>query len=361
MTAAVRSGVEDVDSWTAADAEAQARGRLDEVERALRQVREEIQAAEQSSPVAPERLTESAVDSPRQLALGFGSAGTVKQLGFEIARIVDVVEARFERTESANATQMAELRAEITQEMAELIEALATRIGDLEQRAAESAAQVHALAETLVGGQPSLSPGVLELPPGALADDWEPEAEAEPEPEPAVHESAERAVAVPDTSFAPAVDFTDPSAVSARASETEELDEWLDSRWPAEAERAGDLSDAPQEPEAAAESQDDLLEASWAPGETERGGDLSDIPPEPESAVTAESSEDWLDEGRETPEPEHREDPLDAPYRPELAAEAEDSWDPIVEPPHEPTPASGKRSMFGWLGFLSSKPSPRDA
>jgi hypothetical protein len=115
----------------------------DDIQHALLQVREQIQAMEQSSERrAVERLAESPAEARRHLTPEFKSAGTARQLGVEIARIVDVMEARFERIEVANAKRVADLGAEIRQEIAQMIDALAARVSDLEPRAPLAAVDV---------------------------------------------------------------------------------------------------------------------------------------------------------------------------------------------------------------------------
>jgi hypothetical protein len=138
----------------------------DDIQRALLQVREHIQAVEQSSERAVERLAESTAEARRHLTPEFKSAGTVKRLGVEIARIVDVMEARFERTEVASAKRVAELGAEIRQEIAQMIDALAARVSDLEQRTTQAAVDV--------GDQRLPSSGSTELDVGPQVVAWDP-------------------------------------------------------------------------------------------------------------------------------------------------------------------------------------------
>jgi hypothetical protein len=86
--------------------------------------------------VAGAYRAESAAEARRQTPdPGQGPADAVKQLGLEVARVVEIMDARIERTEIVGANQLAELRSE----MEELIVALLDRIEAIEDGAAMTA------------------------------------------------------------------------------------------------------------------------------------------------------------------------------------------------------------------------------
>ncbi len=93
--------------------------RLDEVEVALRQVREEVEAA---APHAAARTAAAPrpVTTPDGPALGQASADAIAQLGVDIARLVDVVDCGFERLEAAGAKQAVNLRTDVAQMLDDL-------------------------------------------------------------------------------------------------------------------------------------------------------------------------------------------------------------------------------------------------
>lgn len=132
--------------------------RLDGIERALRGMREQIQAAEQG--VATSGELDSDIPSPPP---HFG--GAVEARALETQRMVELVDSGFERLEASSARQMAGLRADIEQ----LFDALTARLDNIEQRAAPIAA---------ITAQPLLAADL----------DIKPEPEPEPEPVPAMVE-----------------------------------------------------------------------------------------------------------------------------------------------------------------------------
>ena len=106
-----------------------------DVERALREIREQIEAAEQVAE-ARERAEPGVAGAQASAGLGQASTEAIAQLGLDIARLVDVMDCGFDRVEAASARQTLELRSEVTQ----LFDELATRLEDVERRPGEPAA-----------------------------------------------------------------------------------------------------------------------------------------------------------------------------------------------------------------------------
>jgi hypothetical protein len=236
--------------------------RADDIQDALRQVREQIQAMEQSSERAVERLAQSTAESRRHLTPEFKSAGTARQLGVEIARIVDVMEARFERTEVASAKRVAELGAEIRQEIAQMIDALAARVSDLEQRSTPAVVDD-------VDDQRLPSTGLSGSDPGPWVGVWEPA------------EAVLGTASATDRTFGSATDFADGTmvALSVPESTSEGQRVWL------EASR-GPLEQA-------------LVEQALA-------DNVRDVDPEPDSVAPAAFALDQIVEREQEPSPGRR-------------------------------------------------------
>jgi len=109
--------------------------RLDGIERALRGMRDQIQAAEHGGEVR---------DTPSP-----GSSPAIETPFLDIARVVEAVDCGFERIEAVGANQIAELRAGIET----MFDALAARIDNLE-RGSVREAPVEAEVETEVENEP---------------------------------------------------------------------------------------------------------------------------------------------------------------------------------------------------------------
>jgi hypothetical protein len=107
----------------AAKVEENAARRLDRVGRTLDEMRSYIEVAEQE------------LDGPSAGGMAEGddvSAAAVKQLATEVARFIEIVDARFQRTDDAGAGQLTEMRGEIGVRIDELV----ARIADCERRVA---------------------------------------------------------------------------------------------------------------------------------------------------------------------------------------------------------------------------------
>jgi hypothetical protein len=106
-----------------------------DVERALREIREEIEAAEQVSET-PEPSGPDVAEAEAPGGGGQASTQAIAQLGLDIARLVEVMDCGFDRVEAASARHTLELRREVTQ----LFDELAARLEDVERRPGEPAA-----------------------------------------------------------------------------------------------------------------------------------------------------------------------------------------------------------------------------
>jgi hypothetical protein len=123
--------------------------RLDSIERTLEQMCGYIEASDQAADVTPEPLAVTAEDTPYVAVadLDHQPVAAVKQLGLEVARAVEIVDARFARID-----------AEIT----EMIDGFAARLAAFERRDAALAAEATPPAPAEVFGPP--------LPPAGPAD-----------------------------------------------------------------------------------------------------------------------------------------------------------------------------------------------
>ncbi|HVN00851.1 MAG TPA: hypothetical protein VMT68_11635 [Caulobacteraceae bacterium] len=107
---------------------------LDDIEGALRQVCEDIRAAEpRHGAGAPPAASLAEAQSDRPLAPEQGSAVAISRLVADVALLLEVIDCGFERIEAVSALQMADLRGE----MGRLLDEVASRIRDLEGRPAE--------------------------------------------------------------------------------------------------------------------------------------------------------------------------------------------------------------------------------
>lgn len=111
---------------------------LTDVERALRDMREQMDAAAQLSEVTPRGAPDAAMaaSAPRAEA----STEAIARLGVDIARLVDVMDCGFDRIETASARQTLELRSEVAQ----MFDELASRIDQFERPPADPVAGVAA-------------------------------------------------------------------------------------------------------------------------------------------------------------------------------------------------------------------------
>ena len=183
-----------------------AAARLDEVEVALRQVREEVQAA---APHAAARAAAAPrpVAAPDGPALGQASADAIAQLGVDIARLVDVVDCGFERLEAAGAQQAVDLRSDVAQ----MLDELAGRLERADRPTVTAEADAVADAEPL----PTVAWDELDAePPPAVASDG---SDAEPAPtvasdEPETEPPPTVASRDPDVRLPPTAPWDDPDA-----------------------------------------------------------------------------------------------------------------------------------------------------
>jgi len=117
----------------AAKVEENAARRLDRVGRTLEEMRAYIEAADQELDQAGAGGMDEGDDV---------SAAAVKQLAAEVARFIEVVDARFQRTDDVGAGQLSELRGEIGMRIEELV----ARIADCERRVMQDDADIDGLA-----------------------------------------------------------------------------------------------------------------------------------------------------------------------------------------------------------------------
>jgi hypothetical protein len=104
--------------------------RVESIERALRRMREELAASEQGDDSGVKCFANVAASQPNQaLEVRYGAAGPVEHGRLEVDCMVEVVDRGFERIEAIGAKQAAELRSEIAQ----VFEALAARIDNIER------------------------------------------------------------------------------------------------------------------------------------------------------------------------------------------------------------------------------------
>ncbi len=167
--------------------------RLDEVEVALRQVREEVQAA--APPTAAHTAAAAhPATTPDGPALGQASADAIAQLGVDIARLVEVVDCGFERLEAVGAKQTVDLRSDVAQ----MLDKLASRLEHPDRPTVAAEADVMSAAEP----PPTVAWDELDAePPPAVASD---DSDAEPAPTVTSDE--------PDTEPAPTAASSDPDA-----------------------------------------------------------------------------------------------------------------------------------------------------
>ena len=109
---------------------------LSEVERALREMREQMDAAVQLTEAAASALS-SAAPAPQRAPFAEASTEAIANLGHDIARLVDVMDCGFERVDSASAKLSLELRSEVSQ----MFDELASRIERFERESATSGAE----------------------------------------------------------------------------------------------------------------------------------------------------------------------------------------------------------------------------
>jgi len=113
--------------------------RFDRVEGVLREMTGHVQAAEQRSAQAIERMGQEVVRMTDSLAqkvqaVDHRNTDAIEQVGGEMARIADAVEGRMKRADSAQAEALEKLGSEI----ARITERLAERIANAERRSAQS-------------------------------------------------------------------------------------------------------------------------------------------------------------------------------------------------------------------------------
>jgi len=143
--------------------------RLDGIERALRGMREQIQAVEQGAGMGGEYVSEAPAIMQGEVATApsqYFAAAAAGARNVEAARMVEIMESGFERLEASSARQMAGLRADIEH----LFDGLAARINSLEQRATPPVAEIDDQSTPLAAEadtQPALAAAELEtqLPP----------------------------------------------------------------------------------------------------------------------------------------------------------------------------------------------------
>ncbi len=176
--------------------------RLDGIERALRQIRQEVEATDTSddSGAACFTGTMAAPQHGEAPLTPFRPAEAIEDASVEVARLVDAVNRGFERSEAICAEQMADLRGVIVQ----MFEGLAARIDNLEQRSSGAATEGErqpspaARSEFECGpfdARPVLTSigGPLDITQASPADPWGATAAAAPVGDPADREPADRA------------------------------------------------------------------------------------------------------------------------------------------------------------------------
>ncbi|HEX3406391.1 MAG TPA: hypothetical protein VHS81_04060 [Caulobacteraceae bacterium] len=159
--------------------EVEAHPPLSEVERALREMREQMDAAvllaETAAPVSPSAAVASA-----SVVREEASTEAIANLGLDIARLVDVMDCGFDRIEAAHARQTLELRGEVAQ----MFDELASRMDKFERQstdpgaaAAEDPSQAVATGE-LDQPAPVVDAGAVGQPDDGAgeADAWSPSA-----------------------------------------------------------------------------------------------------------------------------------------------------------------------------------------
>jgi hypothetical protein len=115
---------------------------LSEIERALREMREQMDAAVQLSEAAA-TAPPGVAATPQGAPSSEASTEAIANLGLDIGRLVDVMDCGFERIEAASARQSLELRSEVS----EMFDELASRIERFERQSAAPAPE--ATAETV--------------------------------------------------------------------------------------------------------------------------------------------------------------------------------------------------------------------
>jgi hypothetical protein len=275
--------------------------RLDEVEVALRQVREEVEAA---APHAAARAAAAPrpVAAPEGPALGQASADAIAQLGVDIARLVDVVDCGFERLEAAGAKQAVNLRTDVAQ----MLDDLAGRLEGAGRPIDAAKADVMAGAEPA----PTVAWDELDAEPAPTVASDEPD--TEPPPTAASND--------PDDGLPPTSPWDDPDA---------------------------DLFDEPAD-FASITHQGPFGRALARP---DAGGDL-------ELAATAEDhgapEMDWADRGGWSEAAADFERHVEAP---DLASEPDRDVGALADHPAEsdPAPASNPDKGFAWLPFRGGR------
>lgn len=139
MAAELSARVEQVRTELAQSLKSTAETRFDRVEAALREMTGHVQAAEQRSAQAIERMGQEVVrmaDTMNQRVQGVESrnAEAIEQVGGDVARMADAMEGRMRRADSAQAEALEKLGSEI----ARITERLAERIANAERRSAQS-------------------------------------------------------------------------------------------------------------------------------------------------------------------------------------------------------------------------------
>ncbi|HWF76347.1 MAG TPA: hypothetical protein VN694_04145 [Caulobacteraceae bacterium] len=153
---------------TATPGEIETQASLSEIERALREMREQMDAAVQLAETAALVATPPSPLAPEGSEQGEASTEAIAHLGLDIARLVEVMDCGFDRVEAANARQSLELRNEVSQ----MFDELAARIEKFERQSADPRAD-----ETPLAAEPC-EVGVESAPPveanggeGPRADD----------------------------------------------------------------------------------------------------------------------------------------------------------------------------------------------
>jgi hypothetical protein len=286
--------------------------RLDGLEFELRQVREQVESAEQHAQAVQQEAASTHQTHPAALATtGSGQSEAIERLGRDLALLAEVVECGFERIEVLSEKQMADLRGEVVQRFDEL----GSRIGEL--------------------GRPSADIEPLELAATA-------ELESADLDEPLEIEEPTSAEVAPN----------EPLLAASSELESDEFDE------PLEMEDAN-LNHVVEA--AAVETADSATpETAWPSLQRDEEGAfvaLDHSEPALEAAPLEASSSFWADE-------------LVGEAQVEPRQEASDTWpeDTLFEPTEPATaservqaPARGKISVLPWLGFRRNQSARKTA